>query len=139
MRYTQLAQEERYQIYAFKQTGYSQTEVAAIVGRDKGDDQPRTPAQSGLEGRQAHQLALARRCDKAQPRISSLVWRQVEALLRKEWSPEQIVARFEMEQGVGVSHEWIYQQVYADKRSGGGPHRYLRCRKARRKRYGDAG
>ena len=43
-----------------------------------------------------------------------------------------------MGQGVGVGHEWIYQQVYADKRSGGGPHRYLRCRKAWRKRYGAA-
>ena len=34
------------------------------------------------------------------------------------WRPEQIVDRLEMEQGVGVGHEWIYQQVYADKRSG---------------------
>ncbi len=53
MRYTQLTQEERYRIYAFKQTGYSQTEVAAIVGRDKGTisrELRRTPAQSGLEG-----------------------------------------------------------------------------------------
>ena len=41
-----------------------------------------------------------------------------------------------MEQGVSVSHEWVYQYVYADKRSGGDLYTCLRCRKARRKRYG---
>ncbi len=35
-----------------------------------------------------------------------------------------------------VSHERIYQYVYADKRRGGTLHHHLRCRKQRRKRYG---
>ncbi|WP_423910483.1 IS30 family transposase [Candidatus Spongiihabitans sp.] len=64
MRYTQLTQEERYQIYAFKQTGYSQTEVAAIVGRDKGTISRGLRRNQGLKGyrlRQAHQLAQSRR------------------------------------------------------------------------------
>ncbi len=63
MRYTQLTQEERYQIHAFKQTGYSQTEVAAIVGRDKGTVSRELRRNQGLKGyrpRQAHRLALAR-------------------------------------------------------------------------------
>ncbi len=90
MRYTQLTQEERYRIYAFKQTGYSQAEVAAIVGRDKGTISRGLRRNQGLKGyrpRQSHQLALSRRCDKAQPSISSMVWRQVEALLRKDVAP----------------------------------------------------
>ena len=41
-----------------------------------------------------------------------------------------------MEQGVSISHEWIYQYVYADKHSGGDLYRCLRCQKVRRKRYG---
>ena len=41
-----------------------------------------------------------------------------------------------MEQGVSISHEWIYQHVYTDKRSGGNLYRFLRCQKVRRKRYG---
>ena len=41
-----------------------------------------------------------------------------------------------MEQGLHVSHEWIYQYVYADKRRGGDLHARLRCQKKRRKRYG---
>ena len=35
-----------------------------------------------------------------------------------------------------VSHEWIYQHVYADKRRGGDLHARLRCQKRCRKRYG---
>ena len=35
-----------------------------------------------------------------------------------------------------VSHEAIYQHIYADKRAGGTLHRALRCQKSRRKRYG---
>ena len=44
--------------------------------------------------------------------------------------------RFKMEQGVRISHEWIYQYIYADKHSGGDPRRSLRCQKGRGKRYG---
>lgn len=67
-------------------------------------------------------------------RLGCEVWQQVEALLRQEWSPEQIVGRLEMEQDVRISHEWIYQYIYADKRSGGDLYRSLRCQKKRRKR-----
>jgi IS30 family transposase len=77
-----------------------------------------------------------RRQDKIQPRLSEQIWQQVEALIREEWSPEQIVGRVAIEQGVSISHEWIYQYVYADQRSGGDLYRFLRCQKLRRKRYG---
>jgi IS30 family transposase len=40
------------------------------------------------------------------------------------------------EQGLQVSHEWIHQYVYADKRRDGDLHAHLRCQKRRRKRYG---
>ncbi|MDB3911883.1 IS30 family transposase, partial [Paracoccaceae bacterium] len=36
----------------------------------------------------------------------------------------------------GVSPEWIYQRIYADKSNGGDLHTRLRCQKQRRKRYG---
>jgi len=36
MSYTQLTQEERYQIYALKKAGHIQVEIAEIVGRDPG-------------------------------------------------------------------------------------------------------
>ena len=33
--YTQLTQEERYQIYALMKAGHNQSEIAAVLGRDK--------------------------------------------------------------------------------------------------------
>jgi IS30 family transposase len=111
MSYTQLTQEERYQIYALKKAGHIQTEIAEIVGRDPGTISRELRRNRGLKGyrpQQAHNLALARRREKAQPRLGDKTWQRVEELIRDEWSPEQIVGRLEMEQGVSISHEWIY-------------------------------
>ena len=137
--YTQLTQEERYQIYALKKAGHSQAEIATLLGRDKSTISRELRRNQGLKGyrpQQAHNLALERCHSKAQPRIGEQVWHQVETLIREEWSPEQIAGRIAMEQGVSISHEWIYQYIYADQRSGGDLYRYLRCQKVRRKRYG---
>ena len=139
MSYTQLTQEERYQIYILKKEEYSQAEIAKLLERDKSTISRELRRNHGLKGyrpQQAHNLALNRRADKAQPRIENSVWKQVDALIREEWSPEQIVGRVAMEQGVSISHEWIYQYVYANKHLGGDLHRFLRCQKTRRKRYG---
>jgi IS30 family transposase len=137
--YTQLTQEERYQIYILKKAEYNQAEIAKLLERDKSTisrELRRNRGQNGSRPQQAHDLALIRRYDKVQPRIGSQVWQQVETLIREEWSPEQIVGRVAMEQGVSISHEWIYQYIYADQRSGGDLYRFLRCQKVRRKRYG---
>ena len=139
MNYTQLTQEERYQIYALKKAGHIQAEIAGVIGRNPGTISRELRRNRGLRGYrpdQAHNLALTRRQDMIQPRLSEQIWQQVEALIREEWSPEQIVGRVAMEQGVSISHEWIYQYVYADQRSGGDLYRFLRCQKPRRKRYG---
>ena len=58
-------------------------------------------------------------------------WSQVERLLREEWSPEQISGWVAAEKAVAISHEWIYQYVYHDKRQGGGLYKHLRCQKVR--------
>jgi len=137
--YTQLVQEERYQIYILKKAGNNQTEIANMLGRDKSTISRELRRNKGLKGyrpKQAHGRALVRRAMKAASRIDDQDWQQVETLIRQEWSPEQVAGRLEMEQGISISHEWIYQYVYADKRSGGDLYCSLRCQKVRRKRYG---
>ena len=139
MSYKQPTQEERYQIYILKKAEYSQAQIAGLLERDKSTISRELKRNRGLRGyrpKQAHARAVARRHAKASPRIDENVWQQVETLIRDEWSPEQIVGRVAMEQGVSISHEWIYQYVYADQRSGGDLYRFLRCQKLRRKRYG---
>lgn len=136
--YHQLTQEQRYQIYALQQTQHSQSEIAAVIGVDKSTvsrELKRNRGQRGYRPQQAQNKALQRRA-KAVSRITEAEWTTVERLLRQEWSPEQISGRLNKEQGLRISHEWIYPYVLEDKCGGGDLYKHLRCQKQRRKRYG---
>jgi len=61
----------------------------------------------------------------------------VERLIRKGFSPEQIVGRRKLEGQAVMSHETIYRWIWTDQRGGGSLWGHLRgARKQRRKRYG---
>jgi len=138
MSYTQLTQEQRYQIHALLKMEHSQTEIASTLGVHKttiSRELQRNRGKCGYRPKQAHQFALQRR-KKVRARITANTWALVEAKLCQDWSPEQIAGRFK-EEGIAISHEHIYQFVYADKRVGGGLWKHLRCHKKRRKRAGN--
>jgi IS30 family transposase len=135
----QLAQEERYQIYALNKAGHNQTEIAEQLGRHKSTISRELRRNRGLRGyrpAQAQKLADNRKQEKARPRISDEVWQWVDLLMAEEWSPEQISGWLLSEALGSISPEWIYQYVYTDKRNGGDLYRHLRCQKARKKRCG---
>lgn len=137
--YTQLIREQRYQIQALLNTAQTQTQIAAVIGVHPATisrELQRNRGQRGYRPQQAHGRAQARQVAKRQPRLGPAIWQQVDTLLRQTWSPEQIHGRFQQEQGQTISHEWIYQHIYEDKRAGGDLYRSLRCQKKRRKRYG---
>ena len=139
MSYKQLTREQRYQIYALKKAGHNHTEIAAIIGVHKstvGREFARNSGRRGYRPKQADQLAQARKLQRVRWRITCEQWKQVEQLLRQQWSPEQIAGRFRLEGQPMLSHERIYQYVYADKARGGTLYLNLRCQKQRRKRYG---
>jgi IS30 family transposase len=135
MTYKQLTQIQRYQIYALLKTAHSQSKIAKVIGVHRSTicrELKRNRGKRGYRPQQAQKLAVSRQ-KKAQPRIERSVWEQVEEKLLLDWSPEQIAGRMRKE-GYSISHEWIYQYVYADKRSGGNLWKHLRCQKKRRKR-----
>lgn len=137
--YTQLTQEQRYQIYILMKAQHTQSEVAELLGVNKSTISRELRRNSGLRGyrpQQAQRFCLHRREQKASPRIEPKTWVRVERLLHEEWSPEQISGGLQSEYGLCVSIEWIYQHVLADKQSGGCLYKYLRCQKQRKKRYG---
>lgn len=138
--YQQLTQDQRYQIYAFLKAGFSQAHIARELGVDRSTiwrELQRNRGQRGYRPKQAQQLADTRRKAKENAiRISAETWQQVEANLRKDWSPEQVSGTLKAQGQVAPSHERIYQYIYADKRQGGDLHQHLRCQKKRRKRYG---
>jgi IS30 family transposase len=137
--YTQLTREERYQLYALNAAGQNQTEIAQIIGRHKttiSRELRRNRGQRGYRPKQADALAQRRREAKVKPRMSSHAWSRVERLLCEDWSPEQVSDWLRREEGITISHEWIYRYILRDKQRGGGLHRHLRCQKPRKKRYG---
>lgn len=137
--YTQLTSDQRYQLNALKSAGVTQTEMAGIIGVNKATvcrEFHRNTGQRGYRPKQAQVLTLQRRQGKSLARISPAVWQEIERLIRKGWSPEQISARSKVAQDIEVSHEWIYQYIYVDKANGGTLCTHLRCQKQRGKRYG---
>lgn len=136
--YSQLTQVQRYQIYALLKIGHLQTEIAEIVGVHKSTisrELRRNRGRRGYRPKQAQRFAQARQ-KKAPTRIKSQDWQQVESLISLKWSPEQISDHCRDNQLFQISHEWIYQYVYKDKREGGSLWKHLRCQKKRKKRYG---
>jgi IS30 family transposase len=136
--YTQLTQEQRYQIYALMKAGHTQSETANLIDVHKTTISRELKRNRGLRGyrpKQAHQFALSRR-KKFKYRIEASTWTLVEILIRQEWSPEQISGWLKKNCDFQISHEWIYQHILKDKLVGGDLYRHLRCQKKRRKRYG---
>ena len=136
--YIQLTQEQRCQIKALLKIDQNQTQIAKGVGVNKSTisrELRRNCGQRGYRPKQAHQIAMSRK-KKNKLRIVPETWTLIEEKLRLDWSPEQISGWLKKNTEVAVSHEWIYQYVYADKRAGGDLYKHLRCQKKRRNRYG---
>ena len=130
--YTQLTQEQRYQIYALKKARFNQSEIAVEIGVHKSTISREFGRNRGLRGYrpgQAHTLALDRRKNRYPGRITDSDWETVDRLIRLDWSPEQISARLALEDG-SKSATSGFTNTFTPTR----PYRHLRCRKRRRKR-----
>lgn len=133
MNYKHLSQTERYQIYSLMKARHTITEIAQLLGRNKSTisrELRRNAGDRGYRPTQACEVALKRSesCRNAST-IAPWVKEQADALLRLQWSPEQIAGK------LPVSHETLYQHVYAEKKNGGNLWKNLRCQKQKRKRY----
>ena len=109
------------------------TQIAELLGRHKSTISRELRRNAGFRGyrpKQACELALKRsESSRNASTIAPSVKEQVNALLQLQWSPEQIAGK------LAVSHETLYQHVYADKSQGGKLWKNLRCHKQKRKRY----
>ena len=138
MSYKQLAREQRYQISILKKAGHNQTYIASMVACHKSTisrELRRNRGQKKYYPKLATERARLRRRRSHCQRITARDWRRVERHLRQDWSPEQIHGHLRRTKQSTVSHERIYQYIYADKRSGGTLHSHLRSQKVQRKRY----
>ena len=138
-KYKQLTSGQRYQIYGLKQAGLKQGQIAEKVGVDKSTisrEFSRNKGQRGWRPKQAQSLRDERKqaCLNGK-RFSMDEWAEVERLIRTDLSPEQAADRLALEGRLQISHEAIYQHIYAGNRDGGDVCQHLRGQKPYRKRY----
>ena len=84
MSYTQLTQEQRYQIHSLLKMGHNQTEIAVCLGIHKSTISRELRRNMGLRGyrpKQAHQKALSRG-NHSRNRLMPETWAVIEAKIR---------------------------------------------------------
>ena len=128
MRYQQLTEGRRYQISALLKEGFSVRQIAdsvqchpsTIYRELKRHSQEQHYCPKLAQERCMTKRTTAKKYSIPNQRVHSIHW-----LLQHDWSPEQI-ANVLTGLNEPVSHEWIYQHIAEDKRTGGILYRHLR-------------
>ena len=138
MHYTHLAKEERYYIFCSLKSGKSMRTIARELNRSTATVSREYARNKGLRGyryQQAERKSQERQAHKGKAQISPATWLAVEQMICHDLSPEQVSGALAL-QGVSVSHEWIYQRILANRKTGGTLYTHLRCQRRRKRRYG---
>jgi IS30 family transposase len=134
--YTQLTRDKRYQMFMLLTFGARHKDVAEVLGVHKSTIS-REFRRNCPDGRynpyRAQRLTNERRAHRPiRRRFRANHWRCIQALLQRQWSPEQIAARLRWEKRFAISAKWIYEHVRRDRAGGGSLWRHLRRRRYRR-------
>lgn len=141
-RYLQLSQDERYHITELRISHSSKAEIAralkrspSTIGREL--ERNKKLIDGHYRADLAHSYAKTRRSRERRGfHLGPHCWEVVVDLLKQDWSPEQISHCLRKQGSFTVSHETIYQYIYADERRGGSLFKHLRIvTKTHRKRY----
>lgn len=136
MSYCRLTLEERYQIYALYESKLTIRDIANFLNRAASTisrELKRNKGRYNYKAKQADNLAKARRSGIGpKKKITGKLKSKIDAKLRSDWSPDQIVGRFKLKKKEIVCAETIYQYVFRDKKEGGDLWMHLRRRRSRR-------
>ena len=141
MAYQQLTYEKRNELKAYLKLGLKLVYIAYLIGVHKSTISRELKRNSGRRGyrpQQAQQKTNSRKKNsRKKTRFTEAVKQRVEFYIKQDWSPEQISGYLASAEDIQISHETIYQHIWADKRNGGSLYQHLRwSHKKRRKRYG---
>lgn len=133
-----LTLKQRYEISALLARNISQKEIALQIGTSEStisNEKKRNKKSDDMyDADVANHLAAKRRKDKKRYKFDENIKNLTENLLQKQYSPEQIVGVLKKENTATMSHEWIYQYIYQDKKNGGKLYENLRQKKKYRKK-----
>ena len=109
-RYRQLCAEERVQLALLRYQDFSLPRIARILGRHRSTiwrevRRNRAPYDGGYRSARAHERAVARRRRSRRNRqFGHAEMGRVEALLRQQWSPEQVAGYLLRRGELSISH-----------------------------------
>ena len=132
MGYSQLTHGERYAMANMLHQGYSYRAIGQVLGRSTSTisrerRRNATWHDGNYRAEKAQQYAMARRRrTRKGSQFTPGQWLAVERLLRRKWSPQQIVGRRRGSGQRTMSKETIYRHVRRDRRRGGELWRQLR-------------
>jgi len=134
--------EQRYTISCMLKQGVSLESIGNIIGKDKSViSREIRRNKDERSGEYRHDLAQRKyklRQSKIPKHIvfTESMQHEIEALIRQDYSPEQVSGTMEKQGKSYVSHERIYQHIWKDKKDGGDLHLHLRRRGRRYKKRG---
>ncbi len=142
--YTQITAEERYALSLLRKQGHTPAEMARILGRHPSTISRelrrtvwRCTGRGYVASRAQSYTNERRRRSRRNSQFSAAEWARVDAVLREDYSPAQVVGWFARFDILIISHETIYRHIWQDKKAGGTLHVHLRRANTRiRKRYG---
>ncbi len=130
-KYNQITIDERYQIQASLKAGITISQISDDLGRHKSSIYRELKNNSGERGyrpKQATEKTFVRRKSAAKAiKMTADFIALIEEKIRLKWSPEQISGRLLNKHKILISHERIYQHIWADKQQGGELYKQLRC------------
>ena len=143
MKYHQLTSGDRYSLSALRTQGLNQSQIAKQLGRHRSTisrELQRNCAR--FDGHYRPSKAIERTSGRRSRSRRNLRFtfedlHQVNALIHKQWSPQQVSGHLRKKRLLRISHETIYRHIWSDKACGGSLYMHLRgARKNCRKRYG---
>lgn len=127
--YTQLNEENRFEIYGLKKAALSLRKIAQEIGKNPSTicrELKRNEGNCGYRPKQAQEKATDRKKHaKKFRKMNAKLIEKIEAMLLQDWSPEQISGILAKD-GISISPERIYQHIWADKKAGGTLFMHLR-------------
>ena len=133
----QLTLEQRYEIQALINAKHKKNFIAKQLGVNKSTitrELQRNSGKRSYNAQKAQALYKERKKDVFRKvRFTEGMKKMVKEKIRDCWSPEQIVGYCRRQDIAMVSHETIYQFIYADKEQGGELYKYLRTARSKRK------
>jgi len=128
---TQITNEQRYTISTMLKKGYNPSDIAKTIDKCPSVVSREIKRNSDNRSKEYRYELAVRKCtqrhkDKNKRRDFTFeIQENVVALLREDYSPEQVVGTLRKEEKATVSIERVYQYIWKDKKSGGNIHEHL--------------